>query len=86
MVQDFAEKPSQEAIAGGRWRVAPSDGDGEGPFEASMGIYCFKRAALEALLTAGGAGAASPVHFGHVSPAPCALYPSAGSHGGGKRG
>lgn len=70
VVQDFAEKPSKEAIESGRWQVSGGDGKGgEGPFEASMGIYCFKRTSLEALLTTGKAAAA--VNFGHVRLLPC---------------
>lgn len=73
VVQDFAEKPSQEVIESGNWGTG-SDGEGEASFEASMGIYCFKRTALEALLTTGSANA---VNFGSVSPVPLCPVPCA---------
>ena len=69
MVQEFAEKPSREAIESGRWQTA----GGDSAYEASMGIYLFKRTSLEALLTTGKAETA--VNVGPVSPVPRAQNP-----------
>ena len=75
VVQDFQEKPPKESLAGGQWRRAGGGPQDEAaPFEASMGIYLFKREALERLLgeTDGAAGSTPDVHFGYVRPCPAA--------------
>ena len=71
-ISDFTEKPKAEQVAGDEWRT----GDGENPYVGSMGIYLFKREALERLLAdepeaapvAKGAPPApgTDVHFGYV--------------------
>ena len=70
----LAEKPKPEQVAGADWQT----GDAEFPYVGSMGIYLFKREALERLLAdepeaapvaAKGAPAppgGSDVHFGYV--------------------
>lgn len=62
VVQEFAEKPSAAELEGGAWKDAASSQ--QAPYEASMGIYCFKREALLTLLTSETKGTTSAVHFG----------------------
>jgi len=71
-VTQLAEKPKPEQVAGDEWQT----GDPANPYLGSMGIYLFKREALERLLAdepeppATGAPPAPPggsdVHFGYV--------------------
>ena len=80
-VTQLAEKPKPELVAGDDWQT----GDPENPYLGSMGIYLFKREALERLLAdepeppAKGAPPAPPggsdVHFGYVRR--CSLPPRA---------
>ncbi|KAK9828450.1 hypothetical protein WJX72_000056 [[Myrmecia] bisecta] len=67
LVTDFAEKPSGDkldSMAHASKHATPED-----PFEASMGIYIFKREVLEKLLqtneTHFGSDAGPDTHFGH---------------------
>ncbi len=67
LVTQLAEKPKPEQVAGDDWET----GDPANPYLGSMGIYLFKREALERLL--------ADVHFGYVRCCPAAgwrpLYP-----------
>ena len=79
LVTQLAEKPKPEQVAGDEWQT----GDPENPYLGSMGIYLFKREALERLLAdepeaapPKGAPPAPPggsdVHFGYVRCCPAA--------------
>ena len=62
---DFEEKPSSERLA--QLEGVSKNASGEDPFEASMGIYMFKREVLEKLLDRHSAGNNSKpdAHFGY---------------------
>ena len=65
LVTDFEEKPSSERLA--QLEGVSKNASGEDPFEASMGIYMFKREVLEKLLDRHSAGNNSKpdAHFGY---------------------
>lgn len=62
---DFEEKPSSNRLA--QLEGVSQNATGEDPFEASMGIYMFKREVLERLLDRHSASANSKpdAHFGY---------------------
>ena len=70
-ITGFTEKPKPEEVAGDEWRA----GDAANPYVGSMGIYLFKREALERLLAdepepvpvvKGAPAPGTDVHFGYV--------------------